>query len=90
MTALLLVARSAAARYALPAPSAEAILAATGVSKSRAYELALELVRLVPTLVRRAGRPAKPVPTTASADKASAHAAWLTPDVVRSFRPEGV
>lgn len=68
MTALLLVARTAAARYALPAPSAEAILTATGASKSRAYELALELAALVPTLARRAGRPAKPAPAPASAD----------------------
>jgi hypothetical protein len=60
VTALLLVARAAAARYALPAPSAEAILTATGASKSRAYELALELAAVVPTLARRAGRPAKP------------------------------
>jgi len=49
-------------------PSAEAILTATGASKSRAYELALELVALVPTLARRAGRPAKPAPPPASAD----------------------
>lgn len=68
MTALLLVARAAAARYALPAPSAEAILTATGASKSRAYELALELVALMPTLLRKAGRPAKPAPAPASAD----------------------
>lgn len=65
MAALLLVAR--AARYALPAPSAEAILGATG-AKSRAYELALELVALVPTLARRVGRPAKPAAAPASAD----------------------
>jgi transposase InsO family protein len=68
VTALLLVARAAAARYALPAPSAEAILAATGASKSRAYELALELALLVPTLARRVGRPAKPAPAPASVD----------------------
>lgn len=67
MTALLLAARAAAAHHALPAPSAEAILTATGASKSRAYELALELVALVPTLARRAGRPAKPAPAPASA-----------------------
>jgi hypothetical protein len=71
VTALLLVARAAAARYALPAPSAEAILAATGASKSRAYELALDLVALVPTLARRVGRPAKPAPAPASADTAT-------------------
>jgi hypothetical protein len=68
VTALLLVARAAAARYALPAPSAEAILTATGASKSRAYELALKLVTLMPTMARRAGRPAKPAPPPASAD----------------------
>jgi hypothetical protein len=68
VTALLLVARTAAARYALPAPSAEAILAATRASKSRAYELALKLAALVPTLVTRVGRPAKPAPAPASID----------------------
>src|SRR5688572_14340363 len=68
VTALLLVARTAAARYALPAPSADAILAATGASKSRAYQLALELAALVLTLARRVGRPAKPAPAPASVD----------------------
>lgn len=68
MTALLLAARVAAGHHALPAPSAEAILTATGASKSRAYELAQELVALVPTLTRRAGRPAKLAPPPASAD----------------------
>jgi hypothetical protein len=71
VAALLLVARTAAAHYALPAPSAEAILTATGASKSRAYELAPELVALVPTLARRAGRPAKPAPAPALADTAA-------------------
>jgi hypothetical protein len=68
VTALLLVARVAAVRYALPAPSAGAILTATGASKSRAYELAVELVALVPTLAKKAGRPAKPAPAASSAD----------------------
>jgi len=68
VAALLLVARAAATRYALPAPSAEAILTATGASKSRAYEVALKLVALVPALATRAGRPAKPAPPLASAD----------------------
>lgn len=71
MAALLLVARTAAVRYALPAPSTEAILLATDTSKSRAYELAPELVALVPTLARRTGRPAKPAPAAASADTAA-------------------
>ncbi len=68
MTALLLAARAAAAHHALPALSAEAILTVTGASKSRAYELALELVAVVPTLARRAGRPPKPAPAPASVD----------------------
>ncbi len=59
VAALLLVARSLAERYELACPSADAILTATGASKSRAYELAAQLVALVPTLARSAGRPAK-------------------------------
>jgi hypothetical protein len=78
VAALLLVARAAAARYALPVPSAEAILTATGASKSRAYELALELVALVPTLARRAGRPAKPAPPPVSVDTVAITLAALT------------
>ena len=66
-----------AARYALPAPSADAILAATGVSKSRAYELALELVALVPALARRPGRPAKPAPASALVDTVAITSAVL-------------
>lgn len=65
--ALLLVARAVAARYELAAPSAEAIVAATGASRSRAYELATQLVAMLPTLVRASGRPPKPTaPTTAT------------------------
>ena len=48
-------------------PSAEAILTATGASKSRAYELASELVGLASSLARRPGRPAKPAPAPVSA-----------------------
>jgi hypothetical protein len=59
VAALLLVARAAAERYALPAPSAEAILTATGASKSRAYELVARLAALLPTLLRVPGRPAR-------------------------------
>lgn len=78
VTALLLVARVAAARYALPAPSAEAIFAATGASKSRAYELARELAALVPTLARAVGRPVKPAPAPLSVDTVVITLAVLT------------
>jgi hypothetical protein len=43
----------------LPHPSAAAILAATGASRSRAYELVPALATLLPTLLRPAGRPAR-------------------------------
>lgn len=68
MAALLLVARVALVRCALPAPSVDAILTATGASKSRAYELALKLVGLAPTLVRRSGRPEKAAAAPAAVD----------------------
>lgn len=60
LAAVLLLARSIAERHELPCPSAAAILAATGASKSRAYELVAKLAAVLPTLVRAPGRPARP------------------------------
>lgn len=66
LAALLLLARSVAERLGLPCPKAAAILKATGASKSRAYEVAAQLAAVLPTLVRPAGRPARPsLPSTA-------------------------
>ena len=60
LAAVLLLARSIAERHELPRPTAAAILAATGASKSRAYELVAKLAAVLPTLVRAPGRPARP------------------------------
>jgi hypothetical protein len=43
--------------FGWPRPTVEQILAATGATKSRAYEIALALVALLPALLRPAGRP---------------------------------
>jgi len=63
LAAVLLVARVLCQHFALPCPSVEQILAATGASKSRAYELATALTALLPTLIRPVGRPASPPPS---------------------------
>lgn len=63
LAAVLLLARTIAARYeALPSPSVDAILTATGASRSRAYELVARLAALLPTLVRAPGRPPRAQP----------------------------
>jgi hypothetical protein len=69
LAAVLLLARSIAERHELPFPTAAAILAATGASKSRAYEVVVKLAALLPTLVRAPGRPARPsLSSTAAAE----------------------
>jgi hypothetical protein len=72
--AVLLAARSLCRHFALPHPSADEILAATGASKSRAYELCAALMALLPTLSRPCGRPAQPnvVPPASPADRCTA------------------
>lgn len=63
LAALLLVARAAAESVGLPSPTtADAIVSATGASKSRAYEVAGTLAGLLPTLTRPPGRPPAPAP----------------------------
>lgn len=57
---LLLAARRFLDEHDLPRPTAAAILEATGAGKTRAYELADELLRLLPRLARPPGRPAAP------------------------------
>ena len=58
--ALLLAARTSLEHLGLPCPSAEQIVAATGATRSRAYELVPQLVALLPSVARPPGRPAKP------------------------------
>lgn len=59
---MLLVARSLCQRLELTCPSAEAVLTATGGSRTRAYELVAALLAALPTLSRPPGRPARPPP----------------------------
>jgi hypothetical protein len=68
LAALLLVARTVSQSLDLEAPSAAAILKATGVGRSRAYELSHELLVLLPGLERPVGRPASPPPEQPSSD----------------------
>ncbi len=55
---LLLVALSFLEKLGLPCPSATMVILATGVSKSRAYEMRATILALLPTLLRPPGRPA--------------------------------
>lgn len=64
LAAVLMLARSIAKRHELPYPTVAAILAATGASKSRAYELVAKLAAVLPTLVRAPGRPARALSAT--------------------------
>jgi len=54
---LLLAARVFLRRLDLPHPSVETILAATGVGRTRAYEIRDAILAMLPTLQRAAGRP---------------------------------
>lgn len=67
---MLLLGRTLAQDCGLPCESAGKIIAATGASKSRAYEVADDLVALLPTLVKAPGRPGKEQPGEAP-DKAA-------------------
>lgn len=82
MAGLLLTARLFLRRLDLPHPSVKAILAATGASRTRAYELRDAILALLPTLQRGAGRPrsvsaaapeAKEMPTGKVLDYILAH-----------------
>lgn len=63
---LLLAAASELRRLALPHPTTDALLAATGAGRSRAYALKDRLLALLPELSRPAGRPAAPAPAVPS------------------------
>jgi hypothetical protein len=69
----LVAARAAAKSYDLERPSVDAIVTATGASRSRAYELAARLAELLPGLAGAVGRPAKPAPPPASDAAESTH-----------------
>lgn len=58
----LLLGRAIAEHCDLASPPVDEILAATGASKSHAYEVLHKLDALTPTLVRAPGRPAKEAP----------------------------
>jgi hypothetical protein len=75
--AVLLVARTLCRHYELPCPSTDAVLAATGASRSRAYEVTAPLAALLATLVRPIGRPAS------SPSPAESPAPPLTREVLR-------
>jgi hypothetical protein len=68
--ALLLLGRTIAEAHDLVCPSVDAIVTATGASKSHAYEVAARIGALLPTLVRVPGRPAS-TPAPRSADEAT-------------------
>lgn len=57
--ALLLAARGPQARYDLAPPTAKSIFEATGAGRTRAYEVATQLMELLPSLERPVGRPRK-------------------------------
>lgn len=63
---LLLTARRFLDDYDLPRPTAAAVFASTGAGKSRAYEVADQILDLLPALVRPPGRPAAPPPVPPS------------------------
>jgi hypothetical protein len=64
VAAILLVARPLLDALGLPHPTAEAVIAATGASRSRAYELRAVVEAALPALLRSPGRPrsAEPPP----------------------------
>ncbi len=64
---LLLAAISELERLGLPHPNATAVLAATGASKTRAYELRAAVEAVLPTLLRPPGRPPTPPPPSMDA-----------------------
>jgi len=63
ISALLLASAEHARRLTLPHPSVGEILAATGATRSRAYELREALVASLPSLQRPVGRPTVAAPT---------------------------
>lgn len=74
---MLLLGRTIAQDCGLACESVGAIVAATGASKSRAYEVVADLVTALPTLVRAPGRPHKEPPAVAPEEAAQVTRAVL-------------
>jgi hypothetical protein len=68
LAAVLFVGRRIAEAHDLDCPSVDAILTATGASKSHAYDVAAKIATVLPTLVHAPGRPAH-APSVPSADE---------------------
>jgi hypothetical protein len=60
LAGLLLAARTLLVAFGLPCPTVDAIVDATGATRSRAYEISSAIVALLPSLVAARGRPPKP------------------------------
>ena len=70
LAAVLLLGRGIGGDHDLECPSVEAIVTATGASKSHAYDVAAKIATVLPTLVRAPGRPAHVPPPTSTDDAA--------------------
>lgn len=70
LAAVLLLGRTIAEDHDLDCPTVDAIVTATGASKSHAYEVAAKIATLLPTLVRAPGRPACPTSPTSTDETA--------------------
>jgi hypothetical protein len=80
VAALLLAGREHLVRLDLPHPSVTQVIAATGASRSRSYELRNAVVEMLPSLQRPVGRPSAPPPPSAETEDL-AHA--LSLDLLR-------
>ena len=60
LAGLLLAARTLLVAFGLPCPTVDAIVDATGATRSRAYEISSAIVALLPSLMAAPGRPPKP------------------------------
>jgi len=76
LAGLLLAGRPLQVALGLPCATVEAILTATGATRSRAYELSAAILALLPSLVAPRGRPPNPSPAP-SCDAANLTAAVL-------------
>lgn len=66
LAGVLLLARTIADERGLACVPVDALVKAVGATKSQAYEVLQRLVGILPTLVRKPGRPAKTAPTPSS------------------------
>ena len=76
LAGLLIAARMLLGALGLPCPSVEAILVATGATRSRAYEVSAALIAQLPSLLAPRGRPPK-APSAPSHDAATLTGAVL-------------